>query len=314
MKKAKPFLKWAGGKRQLLEQFADYYPSELYKQKIDKYVEPFIGGGAVFFELMQTFKIKSAYISDINKDLILTYKTIQQKPEQLCNFLEKYQNKYDKTPKEQRNNLFLEKRTNFNKKRKEINYEKISDSWVERAAQLIFLNKTCFNGLFRLNSKGEFNVPYGKYPNPKILDSENIFAVSKLLQRAEIKNASYEKSYNAITSNSFVYFDPPYKPLSKTASFTNYAGENFTDEQQIKLSHFYDKISGQKKAKLMLSNSDPKNNDPNNDFFEKAFKNFNLHRVSATRAINSNGKKRGKIKELLITNYKHEPRTLAVNF
>lgn len=312
--KAKPFLKWAGGKGQLLRQFQDYYPSELYKGKIEKYVEPFIGGGAVFFEIMQNFDIKSAYISDINKDLILTYKVIRQKPETLCDFLEQHQKEYDNTEQEKRNNLFLTTRTQFNSQRFEINYEQFSDNWIPRAAQLIFLNKTCFNGLFRLNSKGEFNVPYGKYPNPTILDSNNIFAVSEILQNVEIRNANYNESFDFITSKSFVYFDPPYKPISKTSSFTTYSGTEFSDNEQIELANFYHKISIEKQAKLMLSNSDPKNKNPDNDFFEKAFKNYNLHRVYASRAINSNGEKRGKIKELVITNYKYEPRTLAINF
>jgi len=185
---------------------------------------------------------------------------------------------------------------------------------LDRAAQLIFLNKTCFNGLFRLNSKGEFNVPYGKYPNPTILDNENIFAVSKLLQHVEIRNANYSECFNEITSNSFVYFDPPYKPISKTASFTTYTGTEFTDKEQIELANFYRKLDIEKQAKLMLSNSDPKNENPKDDFFETVFKDYNFYRVNASRAINCNGNKRGKIKELVITNYKYEPRTLAINF
>ncbi len=312
--KAKPFIKWAGGKRQLLNQFQDYYPSNLYNGEIKQYIEPFVGGGAVFFEIMQNFKINSAYISDINKDLILTYKVIRQTPEILCNFLEQYQNEYDNTKQDNRNNLFLTVRKHFNSGRFEINYKKKSDNWIPRAAQLIFLNKTCFNGLFRLNSKGEFNVPYGKYPKPKIIDSQNIFAVSKILQNVQIKNANYSESFKEITSNSFVYFDPPYKPISKTSSFTTYTGTEFSDKQQIELANFYNKINTEKQAKLMLSNSDPKNKNPNDDFFEKAFNNYNLYRVFASRAINSNGHKRGKIKELIITNYKYEPRTLAFNF
>lgn len=312
--KAKPFLKWAGGKGQLISQFQEYYPKELYSRKIDKYIEPFIGGGAIFFDIMQNFKIKSAYISDVNKDLILTYKVIQQKPEILCEFLEQYQKNYNNTIQDDRNNLFLSIRKHFNKQRFEINYKQLSDNWIPRVAQLIFLNKTCFNGLYRLNSKGEFNVPYGKYPNPTILDSENIFAVSKLLQNVEIRNANYRECFNEVTSSSYVYFDPPYKPISKTASFTTYSGTEFTDKQQIDLANFYRKLDIEKQAKLMLSNSDPKNENPSDNFFETVFKEYNLHRVNASRAINCNGKKRGKIKELVITNYKYEPRTLAINF
>jgi len=312
--KARPFIKWAGGKGQLISQFQEYYPKDLHSRKIDKYIEPFIGGGAIFFDIMQKFNINSAYISDVNKDLILTYRVIQENPEILCDFLEQYQKDYDNTKQDDRNNLFLSIRKHFNIQRFEINYKKLSENWIPRAAQLIFLNKTCFNGLFRLNSKGEFNVPYGKYPNPTILDTENIFAVSKLLQKVEIKNANYTECYNEVTSNSYVYFDPPYKPISKTASFTTYTGSEFTDKEQIELAFFYKKLDTEKQAKLMLSNSDPKNENPQDVFFETTFEGFNLHRVNASRAINCNGDKRGKIKELVITNYKYEPRTLAINF
>lgn len=312
--KAKPILKWAGGKSQLLNQFKNYYPEELYDGLIDNYIEPFFGGGAVFFELMQKFKINNAYISDINKDLILMYKVIRKNPDILCDYLEQYQNEYDNTLQEKRNELFLNIRKHFNSQRFEINYKIPAENWVSRAAQLIFLNKTCFNGLFRLNSKGEFNVPFGKYPNPTILDIDNIFAVSKILQNVEIRNANYTESFSAITDKSFVYFDPPYKPISSTSSFTTYSGAEFSDKQQIELALFYHKANIEKNAKLMLSNSDPKNYNPADDFFEKVFKNYNLYRVYASRAINSNGQKRGKIQELLITNYKYEPRTLAINF
>jgi len=156
---AKSFLKWAGGKGQLINQLQEYYPNDLYSGKINKYIEPFIGGGAIFFHIMQNFKINSAYISDVNKDLILTYKVIQEKPEMLCNFLEQYQKDYDKTTQENRSNLYLSIRKQFNDQRFEINYNQFSDNWILRSAQLIFLNKTCFNGLYRLNSKGEFNGP-----------------------------------------------------------------------------------------------------------------------------------------------------------
>lgn len=304
--KAKPFLKWAGGKGQLIRQFHEFYPKDLFFQKIDKYVEPFIGGGAIFFDIMQNFKLNSAYISDVNKDLILTYKVIQQNPEILCNILEQYQHEYDKTIQDYRNELFLSIRKQFNTQRLEINYNQISNNWITRAAQLIFLNKTCFNGLYGLNSKGEFNVPYGKYANPTILDKTNIFAVSKILQNVEIRNANYSECFNETTSKSFVYFDPPYKPISKTASFTTYTGTEFTDKEQIELANFYRKLDLEKHVKLMLSNSDPKNNNPDDDFFETVFKNYNFHRVNASRSINCNGDKRGKIKELVITNYKYE--------
>lgn len=301
--KARPFLKWAGGKGQLLNQFEDYYPSDLRNRKIKKYSEPFLGGGAVFFEVMQRFNVETAYVSDINKDLVLTYWVIQQKPEQLIDFLQQLQEQYDYTKQEERNDLFLTVREHFNQQRFEINYKKITDNWVPRAAQLIFLNKTCFNGLFRLNSKGEFNVPYGKYLNPTILDEANIWAVSDVLQRTEMAIANYVACYDKVDNHSFVYFDPPYRPLSKTASFTGYAGNNFSDKEQTQLAEFFRKLDEEKNVKMMLSNSDPKNENPTDDFFENIFTGYHFYRVSANRAINCISEKRGAIKEILITNY-----------
>jgi DNA adenine methylase len=319
MKKAKPFLKWVGGKNQLLEQFENYYPYELRKGTIKNYVEPFLGGGALFFALSQQYKIEKAYLSDINKDLVLTYQVIQQRPNELLDFLEHYQKEYDQTEQEKRNDLFLAIRKHFNLQRFEINYKKLSvtnipDNWISRAGQFIFLNKTCFNGLFRLNSKGEFNVPYGKYKTAMIFDEPNILAVSKILQNAEIQYANYSTCWDNINENTFVYFDPPYRPISQTASFTTYTGTEFTDKEQLQLANFFKKLDQEKGAKLMLSNSDPKNENPKDDFFEKAFSGYNIFKVSANRAINCDGEKRGKINELLITNYQYEPRALAINF
>jgi DNA adenine methylase len=312
--KARPFLKWVGGKGQLLNQFEDYYPSELRNRKVKKYIEPFLGGGAVFFEVMQKFKVESAYLSDVNKDLVLAYWVVQQKPEQLIGYLHDYQKEYDLTGIQERNELFLKIREQFNQNRFGINYHKLSDNWVERAAQLIFLNKTCFNGLFRLNSTGGFNVPFGKYPKPAILDEANIRAVSKVLQKAEIRIAAYNECYDKVDNQTFVYFDPPYRPLSKTSGFTTYSGNEFGDKDQIQLASFFKKLDIERGAKLMLSNSDPKNENLNDNFFENIFTDYKLYRVSANRAINCNGDKRGAINEIVITNYQYEPQTLAFNF
>lgn len=312
MTKARPFIKWVGGKNQLLQQFEDYYPNELRKGIIKNYVEPFLGGGALFFALSQRYKIQNAYLSDLNKDLVLTYQVIQQRPNDLLDFLEQYQKDYDQTEQEKRNDLFLAVRKHFNLQRFEINYKKIAvagipDNWISRAAQFIFLNKTCFNGLFRLNSKGEFNVPYGKYKTAMIFDETNILAVSKVLQNAEIQYANYSNCWDKITENTFVYFDPPYRPISSTANFTTYTGFEFKDKEQLQLAQFFQKLDKEKGAKLMLSNSDPKNENPADDFFEQAYSGYNIFKVSAGRAINCDGEKRGKINELLITNYQYEP-------
>jgi DNA adenine methylase len=291
--KARPFIKWVGGKGQLLNQFEDYYPSELRSRRLKKYSEPFLGGGAVFFEVMQRFNVESAYVSDINKDLVLAYWVVQQRPEQLIDFLAQYQKKYDTTLIDERNDLFLSIRERFNQNRFEINYKQLSDNWIERAAQVIFLNKTCFNGLFRLNSTGGFNVPFGKYPKPTILDEPNIWAVSKVLQRAEIRIAAYNECFDRVDNQSFVYFDPPYRPITKTSSFTTYSGNEFGDKDQIQLAKFFKKLDTERGAKLMLSNSDPKTENPNDDFFENIFTDYKFYRVSANRAINCNGEKRG---------------------
>ncbi len=301
--KAKPFLKWAGGKNQLLSQFDQYYPNDLSNGVIEKYIEPFIGGGAVFFEVIQKHKIQSSYIYDTNKDLIITYQSIKNRPELLLEILHKYQSDYDQADEQKRKNIFLSIRNDFNTQRTEINPMIFSENWMVRAAQFIFLNKTCFNGLFRLNSKGEFNVPFGGYKKPNIWDKNNILAVSEALQNTNIELSSYEHCFNLANDKTFIYFDPPYRPISKTASFTTYTGFEFTDVEQIKLSHFFRKLDTQKNSKLMLSNSDPKNENPNDNFFEKLYDGYQVHRVYAKRMINCNAEKRGKINELVITNY-----------
>lgn len=301
MAKAKPFLKWAGGKSQLLEQFKNYYPLELKNGTLKNYVEPFLGGGAVFFEILQTFPIEIAYLSDCNQDLILTYRVIQQQLDTLLEHLADYQKCYDHTEQNQRNEWFLARRQQFNQQRTEIDYQKLSDHAVVRAALFITLNKTCFNGLFRLNSKGAFNVPYGKYKTVTLFDEANLIAVNKLLQKAEIVTAEYTQCANRVNTHSFVYFDPPYRPISATAHFTTYTGFEFKDREQLQLANFFRQLDEQKSAKLMLSNSD--SNHPSDNFFEQAYLGYNRYKISAHRAINCKGKKRGKITELLITNY-----------
>jgi DNA adenine methylase len=303
MEPAKPFIKWAGGKSQLLEQFERYYPNDLKKGKINNYIEPFLGGGALYFSIIGKYKIKTAYLSDLNRDLILTYKVIQKKHDDLLDFLEQYQERYDETADDKRRGLFLDFRKHFNEQRFEINYRKLTENWIPRAAQFIFLNKTCFNGLFRLNSKGEFNVPFGKYKTASIFDPDNIRAVSAALHNAEIVQTEYKNCYTKADNKTFVYFDPPYRPLTQTSSFTSYNGAEWTDKQQIELAAFFQKMDKEKEPKLMLSNSDPANINPKDTFFEKAYHGYNFFKVSANRAVNCNGTGRGKINELLITNY-----------
>lgn len=300
---AKPFLKWVGGKRQLLEQFDELYPTELKLKKIQNYYEPFVGGGAVFFDVAQNYEVENAYLYDINDELILAYKAIQKDVQKLLEFLAKYEKTYKKLSEKKQKEFYYELRDSFNLNRFNIDYEKYSESWIPRAAQIIFLNKTCFNGLFRFNSKGAFNSPQGKYKNPKILDEQNLLNVSKLLEIATIKKADFKEVKNDISNqSSFIYFDPPYRPISTTSSFTAYSKFNFEDDEQIQLASLFYELD-EKGHKLMLSNSDPKNTNPEDDFFDTIYSNYNISRVDAKRSINSNGTKRNSIKEIVVTNY-----------
>ncbi len=299
---AKPFLKWVGGKGQLLEQICRFLPNELAQGTIVKYVEPFVGSGAVFFYLAQVYEFKQLYISDINPELILAYKTIQQNVNTLIELLNELQNKYLSFNEFQRKEFYYHIRSQYNLQRKAVNFQNYSETWQERTAQLIFLNRTCFNGLFRVNSKGEFNVPMGKYKKPLICNSENLKAIAKILQQTEIHNSDFTDCEQWVDSQTFVYFDPPYKPISATASFTSYSKHIFDDNEQLRLRDFFQQLDA-KEAKLMLSNSDPKNEDPNNHFFETAYSNYTMERVQAKRNINSNAQKRGKINEILVMNY-----------
>ena len=298
----KPFLKWAGGKGQLLEKFYDFYPGEIKSGKIKYYFEPFLGGGAVFLHIMQQFEISAATVYDINKDLVLTWKTVQQKVDELIAILDSVQKKYQSLSSEKRKEFYYSTREQFNINSKKINYSKLETTSVKHAADIIFLNKTCFNGLFRFNAKGEFNVPIGSYKNPKILDAENLHLVSGLIGNITIKNTDFKEVEKDILPNSFVYFDPPYRPLSTTSSFTSYHSSSFNDDNQKELADLFQRLN-EKGVRLMLSNSDPKNTNPDDSFFDDLYSEFNIQRILAKRAINSNAGKRNEITEILVTNY-----------
>ncbi|MDO5859571.1 Dam family site-specific DNA-(adenine-N6)-methyltransferase [Methanobrevibacter sp.] len=301
---SKPFLKWAGGKKQLLSTIENKLPEDIKKnRKIDKYFEVFVGGGALFFHLMNNYDVGESYIYDINKELILTYNVIQKDPKKLIKLLSELEDEYLPLEQDSRKEYYLDIRNNnFNKHLSEFDFDNYSYEHVIRASQIIFMNKTCFNGLFRLNKHGEFNVPHGRYKKPLICDKDNILAVSKTLKNTHIINANYDVSEELIDNDSLVYLDPPYRPLSSKSNFTTYAGFEFTDEHQIELSKFYKRISD-KGAKAILSNSDPKNEDENDNFFDDLYAEFTIERVKAKRSINSNGKNRGKINEILVMNY-----------
>lgn len=286
MTMAKPFVKWVGGKTQLLDEIRTKYP-----QAIEKYCEPFVGGGAVLFDILSKFHPKEILINDINKSLINTYKEIRCNCENLILELKKLQNLYLSKNEVEKKEMFYEKRSRFN----------LLDENLEKASLFIFLNKTCFNGLYRVNSKGEFNVPFNNAKNPLICDAENLRECSRLLQKVEMKVGDYKECKVFIDNETFVYIDPPYRPLTQTSAFTSYSENIFADKEQIELGNFIAEIS-KNGAKVLASNSDPKNINENDNFFDDLYSQFEIERVSASRMINSNAKKRGAINELLITN------------
>lgn len=299
----KPLLKWAGGKSQLLNYIENFLPLDFKNGKITKFAEPFFGGGAVFFYLADKYKIEESYISDINIELILLYKTVQKSLDELAPRLEALSNYYYEKSDIQRHDFFYEIREEFNKNKDFININQLDSKMYDRASQIIFLNKTCFNGLFRVNKKGDFNVPFGKYKKPKIFDYENLKLASKLLQNTIVEHASYSDIPEYFLNDAFVYFDPPYRPLSQSSSFTAYSKYDFNDKNQEELATYFRSISDKKNLFLMLSNSDPKNSDKDDNFFDTLYEGFNIQRILANRMINSNASKRGKITELLIMNY-----------
>lgn len=291
---AKPFIKWVGGKTQLLDEIERKLPTDFAERKNLTYIEPFVGGGAALFWILQKFpNIENAVICDINKDLMTTYRVIKNQPEKLSAFLQKIQNSYLSLDDEKRKEFYLEKRNRFNKKECDE---------IENSAIFIFLNRTCFNGLYRVNRKGEFNVPFGRYANPKICDEATILADSKLLQKVTILNGDFSETLRFADKNSFFYFDPPYKPLSETSSFNAYAKEAFNDSEQIRLSEFCKEIE-KRGAKFILSNSDVKGRNPNDNFFDDLYRQFIIQRVWAKRTVNANAEKRGKLTELMIQNF-----------
>ncbi len=299
----RPFLKWAGGKGQLLGQIRQNLPTELHEGNITKYAEPFIGGGAVFFLISDEFRISEFYISDRNADLILSYRTIQLQVELLIERLEKIERQYLGLSPRHRKEFFYETRRLFNKGRRRKDFSNPNKFASLHVARLIFLNRTCFNGLYRVNSYGDFNVPFGDYQNPKICDASNLRSVSRSLQKAEIYCGDFTKCKEFVDHRTFVYFDPPYRPISKTANFNSYARNPFDDGEQKRLAQFFKELD-ENGAKLMLSNSDPQNENPEDNFFDSLYSGFFIDKVVASRRINSNGDRRGEITELLITNYR----------
>ncbi|MFC1615156.1 DNA adenine methylase [Patescibacteria group bacterium] len=276
--KPKPFVKWVGGKRQLLKQFKLMllYPPKGFNSSKSKYFEPFVGGGAVFFDLQP----QKAILSDMNSELVITYNVIKNDVEKLIKSLKKYKNNKD---------YFL--------KTREKDPKKLSD--IERASRFIYLNKTCFNGMYRVNMSGKFNVPFGSQTNPLICDEENLLKVNDTLKKVKIIEQDFKQVLKDAKKGDFIYFDPPYYPVNRTSSFTGYTANGFFEKEQEELRDTYFELH-KRGCFVMLSNS-------NTEFINKLYSNLDkkikVHKVDATRMINSDATKRGKIKEVLVVNY-----------
>ncbi|MGV3588211.1 MAG: DNA adenine methylase [Adhaeribacter sp.] len=291
----KPFLKWAGGKTQLLGAIEHKIIPYLKARGEVIYLEPFIGSGAVLFFLLRNYRqyIKQAVISDINPDLINLYKIIRDQPQALIEQLSALSETYFSYPTDiERKDYFYAVRAEFNQ---------LQEDAVKKSALLLFLNKTCFNGLYRVNAKGEFNVPFGRYKKPNICNKAVILADSEALQHTEILLGDFTQTAAFVEENTLVYLDPPYKPINNTSSFNTYAKEGFYDEDQIRLKTFCDAIQATG-AYFVLSNSDTATSPAELGFFDALYQEYTVDRVKAKRAINSNGQARGEISELLISN------------
>lgn len=288
MAKAKPFIKWVGGKSQLIEQLEALLPADFEKRENVTYIEPFVGGGAMLFYMLQKYSnISKAIINDINEDLVSCYEVVRDFPAELIALLSDLQKDYYSLADEAaRKDMFLQKRDAYN--------GNVSGK-VERAVLLIFLNKTCFNGLYRVNRAGKFNVPFGKYVSPMICDKATIYADSKLLQNVDIVCGDFEETLKKACGDTFFYFDPPYRPISDTSCFNDYAKVPFNDLAQLRLKTFCDKVR-QSGYSFMLSNSDC-------DFFDVLYSDYSINHVFASRSVNAVASKRGKVSEIVVRNY-----------
>lgn len=296
MTKAKPFIKWVGGKSQLIGQLEALLPPDFDKKENVTYIEPFVGGGAMLFHMLKTHKnIRRAVINDINPDLTACYTVVRDYPERLVRSLASIQDDYDKIKGEEaKKEYYLHIRDRFN--------SKAIAGAIENATLFIFLNRTCFNGLYRVNKAGKFNVPYGRYERPLICDADTIYADSDILQNITILTGDFEQTFDYAEGDTFFYFDPPYRPLNSTSNFNNYAKEAFNDVAQIRLKSFCDRLQHEK-IPFMLSNSDCLGKDGTDRFFDDLYRNYDIQRVWAARSINADGSKRGKLTEILVRNY-----------
>ncbi len=291
----KPFIKWVGGKGRLIPDLVRHLPADFHRRKDVTYVEPFVGGGAMLFFMLQRYPgIRRAVINDINPDLAGVYRAVRDSVDELVEALRGMEADYAALPDEEtRKARFLSVRDQFNAK---------GLSNVENSACFIFLNKTCFNGLYRVNARGLFNVPFGKYVNPQICDETTLRRDSRLLQPVEILCGDFEHTRDYVSGYTFFYFDPPYRPLDATSCFNSYAREAFNDDEQRRLKRFTDELNDMG-CLFLLSNSDPRARHPEDTFFDELYAERCIDRIFAARAVNSDASKRGKISEILVRNY-----------
>ncbi len=302
--RAKPFLKWAGGKTQLLDEIEARLPPTVKETgEIPRYVEPFLGSGAVFFHLQDKYEVGESYLVDINREIMVGYTVVKRDVESLIERLQELEEQYLNRDTEDRESFYYRLRSEYNDRMKGFDYRSYGGGWIRRAALLVFLNRTCYNGLFRQNQSGEFNVPHGQYSNPTICQTTRLRLVHRALQRAQLHCGRFQRAKQWIDRDCFAYFDPPYLPLNDTSNFTSYSKQDFKREDQRRLAEFYGRMD-ERGAQLMLSNSDPKNEDPEEEFFDDLYGEFRIQRVAAKRSINSKGDGRGEINELIITNYR----------
>lgn len=295
--KAKPVLKWAGGKSQLLPQINNYLPEKIKNREITRYIEPFIGGGAVFFDLISKYNMMESFLVDKNPELIILYNAIKSDVYALIEELEKVCKEYQAF--NSKCDYYYKMREEYNLFNKAVNTGIRDKYFIRRAALTVFLNKTCFNGLYRVNKDGKFNVPIGSYSNPKIYDKEELINVALAFKNATLICGDFEQAKRYINKNSFIYYDPPYRPVSKTSAFISYTSHDFDDQSQKRVKTFFDEAHN-KGAYQMLSNSDPTNYS-DDYFFDELYKDYHIHRIYAKRYIRAKGKQ--DIRELLITNY-----------
>lgn len=294
IKKVKPFLQWIRSKRQLIHTLEYYYPIELKNNKIKYYYEPFLGGGSVFFDIVQKYNIEHAYLYDINDDLILTYKVIQSDVFKLIDFLTLFKNTYIKYNQYERTQLFEQLKKDFNNNRNDIDYSNYSYQWISRAAQFIFLNQTSKYGFFRINKNGTYNDSNNIYNNPTIFSKSNLIKINALFKKVTFINGDYSNFLYDLKPNSFIYLDPPSISNKNSYDRTTYPKYQFNSNNHLKLYNTLNSLK--KKYKFMLTTLDPKNFEPNNNFFINLYKNYNITNILHHKynCINN---------ELIITNY-----------